>query len=275
MKKSINAWSIPDDVSFEAMFCQISNAGFDGIELNVDAPGRSSHSLTLDTDTETLQTIANLSKTYNLPVCSISSSLYGDETIGSCSKEGRELGKTILKKQLACAKALGADGILVVPGGITADRSIKQAYENAFQTLSELKDEISSGDIFVGLENVWNGFFISPTDMVAFIDKLDCRNIGAYFDVGNVMIFSFPEYWIEILDKRIGKIHVKDFLRTGWNAGQFVNLLEGNVNWKRVIPALKKAGYDGYLTAEVSALPETPDYLYSSTKLALDIICEL
>jgi sugar phosphate isomerase/epimerase len=28
-------------------------------------------------------------------------------------------------------------------------------------------------------------------------------------------------------------------------------LLKGDVNFKRIVPALKKAGFDGYLTAEV------------------------
>ena len=47
---------------------------------------------------------------------------------------------------------------------------------------------------------------------------------------------------------------------------------EGSVRWEKVIPALKKAGYDGYLTAELSAMPKTPEYLYESTVKALDTI---
>ena len=64
----------------------------------------------------------------------------------------------------------------------------------------------------------------------------------------------------------------RNFARAGWNAGHFVNLLEGSVRWEKVIPALRKAGYDGYLTAELSAMPKTPEYLYESTVKALDTI---
>ena len=47
MKTSINAWSVKGDTGFEEMFAQISAAGFDGIELNVDAPG-TAHGLYMD-----------------------------------------------------------------------------------------------------------------------------------------------------------------------------------------------------------------------------------
>lgn len=275
MKKSINAWSIPDEVSFEEMFRQISAAGYDGIELNLDSPGRSAHSLDMDSGPSLFAQIRSLSKEYRLPVCSISSSLYGPDTLGSCTPAGREKGRDYVRKQLECARELGADGILVVPGGIGPEVSIQRAYENCQESLGGLTGEIAAGKVKVGLENVWNNFFASPVDMRNFIDELGCPNIGAYFDVGNVMIFSYPEHWIEILGERIVKIHVKDFLRTGANAGTFVNLLEGSIDWKKVMDALRRAGYDGYLTAEVSAIPEHPQFLYDTTCMALRRICSL
>lgn len=275
MKKSINAWSVPDNLSFEEMFYQISKAGFDGIELNLDQEGRSSHSLTMKSSAGLFAEIRTLSKRYQLPVSSISSSLYGPDTLGSNSPEGRQKGRDFVRKQLECAQELGADGILVVPGGIGPEVSIQQAYENSRESLSSLTGEIAAGNVKVGLENVWNNFFASAYDMRNFIDDLNCPNIGAYFDVGNVVIFSYPEYWIDILGTRIVKIHVKDFLKSGTNAGTFVNLLEGSIHWQKVIAALRRAGYDDYLTAEVSAIPDHPEYLYHSTCMALTRICSL
>lgn len=194
--------------------------------------------------------------------------------MGSDNKSIRESGKDIIRKQLECAAALGADGILTVPGGMTESISLLQAYENSFIAIEELKPEIESSKIYVGLENVWNGFFTSPFDMKNFIDRLDCKYIRAYFDVGNIVAFSNPEYWIEILNTRICKIHVKDFKRNnGINRGGcFVNLLEGDVNWNKVVLELCKAGYDGYLTAELGMIKECPEYLYKITSKALDII---
>ncbi|MEG0768138.1 MAG: sugar phosphate isomerase/epimerase family protein, partial [Clostridia bacterium] len=268
MKKAINAWTIPENVSFADMFRDISGAGFDGIELNIDAEQHSAHSLSLQTDHSTLLQLRQLSQDFQLPICSISTSLYGG-TLGANDAQTRAEGQRILEKQLECASTLGADGILVVPGGISESLSIRQAYENVQTALSALLPVITRTKIAVGLENVWNGFFASPMDMARFIDAFDCSYIGAYFDVGNVVVASDPEHWIEILGRRIVKIHVKDFQRASIYRGTFVNLLEGSIRWQRVIPALRAAGYDGYLTAELSSMPLAPEHLYHSTCDAL------
>ncbi len=274
MEKSINAWTIPGTVSFEDMFAGISAAGFEGIELNLDKTDASAHCLSMETKQVDFDRINALSRKYQLPVCGISTSLYG-AALGSDDPQERESGKNVLRKQMECAAALGTDCILVVPGGIGEKTSIRQAYENSRQSLLELVPEIEARRIKVGLENVWNGFFASPTDMARFIDDFHCPFIGAYFDVGNVLINSFPEYWIEILDKRIFRIHLKDFLHSSWNQGVFVNLLQGDARWAEIMKALNQAGYDSYLTAELAGMPRTPDYLYETTSAALDIILNM
>lgn len=276
MKKSINAWSIPEAVSFEDLFQQVSAAGFEAIELNIDRPDASAHSLSMNSDQQLFDRINALVVQYRLPVCSISTSLYGTNCIGSNLPAEREQGKSLLRKQLDCAKALGADAILVVPGGNSADVSLSQAYLNCALSLTEMKPEIEQSGIQAGLENVWNGFFLSPLDMCTFIDRLECPAICAYFDVGNVAVHSHPEHWIEILGRRICKIHVKDFKRSpSWFSGHFVNLMEGDINWPKVIRALKAVGYEGYLTAEVEPIRQKPELLYHMTAEALTYIIGL
>lgn len=252
MKKSINAWSVDCNTEFREMFSQLKAAGFDGVELNVDAKGHSAHSLTMDTTKEELEHIRALSQQYSLPVVSISSSLYGGK-MGSDNLAERQFVKDLLQKQLTCAKALGSSGILVVPGGGSPQISLIKDFEQSAQLLNEMREIIAKSGIYVGVENVWNGFFMSPFQMAEFIDKLNCPNLGAYYDVGNVIAFSWSEFWIEVLGNRIHNVHIKDFKRSeGINrGGTFVDLLKGDVNWSAVIPALKNAGFDGYLTAEV------------------------
>ncbi|HHX73235.1 MAG TPA: sugar phosphate isomerase/epimerase [Clostridiales bacterium] len=253
MYKAINAWSIDGKTGFLEMFREVKKAGFAGIELNIDKPDASQHSLTMETSQAELAEMKAMADEAGLMICSLSTSLYGSK-LGSLKKEDRDFAKALLEKQLEFAQALGADGVLVVPGGNYYDgQTILSAYENVFETLSEMKPLIAKGNVKVGLENVWNGFFLSPFDMRDMIDRLDCPNLGAYFDVGNVVAASFPESWIEILGSRIVKVHVKDFARKGgfYTGGDFVDLWAGNVNWSRVIPALRQAGYEGPLTAEV------------------------
>ncbi|MGI6172999.1 MAG: sugar phosphate isomerase/epimerase family protein [Christensenellales bacterium] len=275
MKKSVNAWTIPDSFSFEECFACAKKAGFEGIELNVDAPGHQAHSLTLETTKDELSRIRALSEQYGVAVSGISTSLWGRNPIGAVDKEVRKQGFFLLQKQVEYCEALGADGVLIVPGGIGEDLSIKAAYESALETFREWKGFIEDQKVMIGVENVWNNFFISPMDMARFLDELSIRNLGAYFDVGNVMIFSRPEHWIEILGKRIQKIHVKDFLKSGMNAGTFVNLMEGSANWEKVVAALRWIGYDGYLTAELNAMPKANDYMMDITARALEHIISL
>jgi hexulose-6-phosphate isomerase len=127
--------------------------------------------------------------------------------------------------------------------------------------------------VIIGIENVWNKFLLSPLEFRDFIDSFNSKYVGSYFDVGNVMLTGYPEDWIRILGNRIKAVHVKDFKRTIGNANGFVGLLEGDVNWKRVVLALREINYDDYMVAEI--IPphfQFPKFTLKSTSLALDYI---
>lgn len=270
MKIAINAWSIPRECSFEALFKSVSLAGFDGIELNIDREDFSNHSLSLDINNHDLEHIRSLSQQFNVPVFSISTSLYGDSPFGAKEASKRTGAQNILRQQLAWAQALDANAILVVPGGIAEDTPLLDTVKIARDAIGELKHEIEESGIRVGLENVWNGFFLSPVDMRDFIDSINSPSVGAYFDVGNVAVFSEPVHWIEILEQRIFKIHIKDFKRQSARfSGHFTNLYEGSINWAKIIAALKQVGYDDVLTAELDVMPQYPELLYRSTADAM------
>ena len=151
------------------------------------------------------------------------------------------------------AKLLGADTILLVPGGMSGDITLAASRENSIRNLRAAIPMISESGVTVGLENVWNGFFLSPYDMLSFLDELDSPAFGLYFDMGNMIAFSTSAYWTEIVGKRIAKLHVKDFKRNGGlnSGGAFCDLLKGDADFPAVMAALKQAGFDGYLTAEV------------------------
>jgi len=250
MKKAINAWTFEASLDFEATFSEAKKAGFDAIELNVDAEGKSAHAFTLASTEADYAAVCELIKKYELPVPSISASLWGGKM--GHPEEWADA-EAVLKKQIEIAKAVGADGVLIVPGGMNDAVSLNTARKNCIEFLKSQKDYIAKEGIFVGLENVWNLFFLSPYDAVTMIDEIGCPNIGMYFDVGNVVAFSKPEDWIEILGSRIGKVHVKDYKldsRT-LKGGAFVDITHGSTNWEKVIPMLRGIGYDGYLVGEV------------------------
>lgn len=107
------------------------------------------------------------------------------------------------------------------------------------------------------VENVWATFLIEPLTMARYIDELDNPWVKAYFDVGNVMRWGYPQHWIEVLGKRIDKIHIKEYslkvaMREGMSKGFDLPIGQGDINWARVREELKKVGFHGWATAEVS-----------------------
>jgi hexulose-6-phosphate isomerase len=126
--------------------------------------------------------------------------------------------------------------------------------------------------VAIGIENVWNKFLLSPLEMARYIDELNSDFAKAYFDVGNVLQFGYPEQWIRILGKRINKVHVKDFSTKVGNITGFVPLLAGDVNWPAVVEALEEIGYDDVITAELSPYTIGPKQLPIDTARHMDVI---
>ncbi len=106
------------------------------------------------------------------------------------------------------------------------------------------------------VENVWATFLIEPLTMARYIDELGSPWVKAYFDVGNVMRWGLPQHWIEVLGKRIDKIHIKEYslkvaMKEGMGKGFDFPIGQGDINWKRVREELKKIQFHGWATAEV------------------------
>jgi hexulose-6-phosphate isomerase len=93
-------------------------------------------------------------------------------------------------------------------------------------------------------------------ELVRYIDEFRSPWIGAYFDVGNIVTYGWPEHWIRTLDQRILKLDIKEFSRKkqeseGLRKGFRVKLGEGDCDWPAVRQALADIGYTGWATAEV------------------------
>ena len=164
---------------------------------------------------------------------------------------------------------------LVVPGAVDvfflADAEkvpYDAVYERSLKAVKKLAKTAKKHKVRIGVENVWNKFLLSP-QMRDFIDAVDSKYVGAYFDAGNVMLTGFPQHWIEILGKRIVRVHIKDFKTSVGTAAGFVDLLEGDVPWPAVMKALRKVRYNSYITAEMIPWKEG---LLGKTSKAMDKI---
>ena len=146
--------------------------------------------------------------------------------------------------------------MLLVPAVVNAQTTYKEAYERsqvAIRKLIPLADELN---VTLALEEVWNKFLLSPLEFARYIDEYDSPPIRAYFDVGNVVLYGYPQDWIRTLGKRIVKLHIKDFSftpepGTDNSVAAWVSLGEGDIDWTAVYEALRDIGYQGTATLEL------------------------
>jgi hexulose-6-phosphate isomerase len=272
MIKSISFWSMPPGTDVEGAMRLAKQTGFEAIELAVDETGE----LSLETGAGDLARIADLAAGIGVKLPTIATGLgWAYPVVGPdpaiCAK-----GKQVVRKCLEVAEAVGAGVILVVPGSVTDAFPYDAAVEQLVAAFSELGPEAEARGVVIGLENVWNKFMLSPLEFAALIDRIGHPYVQAYFDVGNVMLTGFPDQWIRILGSRIRAVHFKDFKCSIGTIQGFIDLLEGDVPWDRVMAAFRAIGYDGAVTAEMMPpYAHFPVRLLEATSRSMDAILTL
>lgn len=154
-----------------------------------------------------------------------------------------------METALRCARAMGAETVLLVPAVVKENVSYADAYKRSQKHIRKLLPLAEEVGVVIAIENVWNKFLLSPLEFTRYVDEFDSPWVQAYFDVGNIIIYGYAQDWLRTLGKRIVKIHLKDFKRRGF---QWTNLREGDVNWPEVRRALDEIGYNGFMTTELS-----------------------
>jgi hexulose-6-phosphate isomerase len=168
----------------------------------------------------------------------------------------RTAGLKGLETALTDANAYGASTVLLVPAVVSAEVSYADAYARSQAEVQKALPMAADLGIKIAFENVWNKFLLSPLEMARYIDEFESDWVGAYFDVGNIVTYGWPEHWIRTLGPRILKVDIKEYSRTkrdkeGPSAGFRVELGEGDCNWPAVREALADIGYNGWATAEI------------------------
>ncbi len=277
MKKGISIWAFPENMDMASCMHLAKQAGYEGIELALNETGP----LGLEASDSDIRKHVDLAKACGLEITSLATGLYWSYSLTSESEAVRKKGMEIARRQLEAAALLEVDAVLVVPGAVGVDFlaggevvPYDVAYDRAQEAISRLAPHAEACKVRIGVENVWNKFLLSPLEMRNFIDAAGSPWVGAYFDVGNVLAMGYPEHWIPILGERICRVHVKDFRRSVGTLSGFVDLLSGDVDFPKVMNALKSIGYDGWVTAEISDYGRYPGQSVRQASKAMDVILE-
>lgn len=228
--------------------CKIlKQAGFDGLQLNIPAKDLPVDELKKALDQSGLKFEGGCdSAHWRLHLSSPDASI-------------RKAGLDALIESLRQTQALGGTSVLLVPGVVDEKVSYDECYKRSQEEIRKAIPVAVETGVKIAVENVWNGFHLSPLEAARYVDELESPMVGWYFDIGNVMHFAFPEQWIRILGKRILKIHIKEYDKKksdkeGKWAGFKTDLLEGSNNWTAIMKALDDVGYtnaDNWATIEM------------------------
>jgi hexulose-6-phosphate isomerase len=161
-----------------------------------------------------------------------------------------------LKTSFRNASMWGADTVLVVPAVVNPETTYQEAWERSQVQIRQILPLAEEVKVIIAVEEVWNKFLLSPLEMARYVDEFKSPWVRSYFDVGNVVLYGYPQDWIRTLGKRIVKLHIKDFSfrqdpTIKKRVADFVNLRDGDINWKEVYQALKEIGYQGSATVEL------------------------
>ncbi len=186
---------------------------------------------------------------------SVCCSTHWQENMASPDAAMRERALAGLKQTLQDAKRYGATSVLFIPAVVSKEVPYADAYKRSQEELKKAIPMAEDLGVKIAIENVWNNFLLSPMEAARYVDEFNSKAVGWHFDIGNVMRIGWPEQWIEVLGKRIQKLHIKEFSREKMNSqglwkGFDVKLREGDNNWPRVMAALDKVGYNGWGIAE-------------------------
>ncbi len=259
--KAICTTIFPNGMPFADQCRRSKEAGFEGVEL---ALGRD---IMLTTPVDEVKRMGEEAHKAGLAVVSLwCSEPFSNYPLNSPDPEKRARGVENLRKGIDLATYLNCGAMLLVPGRLGNGAKFLVGYQDTWDRFTaELKKAIPDAlraKVCLTPENVWNKFLVSPTDMRDFVDQFRSPWLQTHFDIGNVMQFGYPQDWILTLGPRLKRIHLKDYkLSARAEQGRFVDLLEGDVDWKEVMAALVKVGYRGYLSPEIGYDRNNPDKL--------------
>ncbi len=243
IKKAVKFGMVAVQASVLDKFKLLKELGYDGVEM--DSPSSLSRDEVLRARDES-----------GLPIHGVVDSAHWKDTLSHPDAKIRGKGLTALRTAIDDSRAMGGTTVLLVPAVVNANVTYAQAYERSQAELRKILPYAAEQGVTICLENVWNGFLLSPLETARYIDELDSPAIGAYFDVGNVVNFGWPEQWIQILGRRIVKLDIKEYSRKirdqqGPYKGFDAEIGEGDCNWPAVMEALRQIDYRGWGTAEV------------------------
>jgi hexulose-6-phosphate isomerase len=240
IKKGILINMLPKDLSYLERFKLAREVGFEVVQAETVS------------DRKEAEAILRASEAAKLPIDSVMNMDHWKYPLTSRDPAVVEKSLAGMRTSLDNAKQWGGGAVLLVPGVVTPEVSYEEAWRRSQRQIRKLIPLAERLEVVIAIEEVWNKFLLSPLEMAHYLDEFDSPWVQSWFDVGNVVLYGYPQDWIRTLGPRINRLHVKDF-KMSKNCYEWVNIGEGAIDWPAVRQALAAIGYRGSATCELPA----------------------
>lgn len=259
MKLSVFTVGTPD-ISVENLPSRLKAYGYDGIEWRIakrqDAPPNpvppkgqwywtyNQATLNLANVVEEAKWAHELTTQAGLEVASLSTYLQPGQPAE-------------IEKVMQAAQVIGCPKIRLMPPGYNGETYYRDLFETAQRQISELIPLTEKYGVKLIFEIHHGNIIPSASAAYRLVSPFPANSVGVIFDPGNMVHEGFEEYQlgIELLGEYLDHVHIKD-ARPVFNpeskkwSVEWASVGEGMVNFARLIQALKKVGYSGYLSTE-------------------------
>lgn len=264
IRKGILLGMLPKELSIADKFALAKECGFQSMECGTEE------------DQKVAEEIRAASDKAKFPIHSVMNQAHWKYPLSSPDPAVVAQSVKGMQTSLRNAKLWGAETVLLVPAVVNPEVGYRQAWERSVVEIKKLVPMAAELKVIIAIEEVWNKFLLSPMEMANYVDSFGSPWVKAYFDVGNVALYGYPQDWIRTLGNRIVKLHFKDFTfrrdpQIKKSVTDWVNLRDGDLDWKAIHKALAEIKYKGDATVELSGGDAT--YLKDLSK-RVDLILE-
>ena len=244
IKKGVLLDMLPNNLSYADRFKMARDVGFEVVQASATP------------DEHAAEEIKKAAIAVGLHIDSVMNVGDSENPLSSSNPAVVEKGLAGMRTSLRNAKLWGSDAVLLVPAVVDPQTSYRDAWTRSQKEIRKLIPLAAELEVVIAIEEVWNKFLLSPLEMAVYIDEFKSKWIRAWFDVGNVLLYGYPQDWIHTLSKRIIKVHLKDFKRKE-DGYAWVNLGDGDVDWDAVRQAFAEIGYSGSAVVELDGGDES------------------
>jgi len=245
------------DLNLEEVASTLKSIGYDGVEWRVaNLPKKiekidywRGNKATVDASKllEEAQRVKRLSDENDLAISALGTYLSTDNLVE-------------VEKAMKAAKIMECPQIRVGVPRYDGSRNYNNLLKEAVKGFAEVEKLAKKYGVKANIEIHHGTICPSASSVYRIVSNFDPNYIGVIYDPGN-MIFEGYENWLmglQILGPYLAHVHVKNAkweLSTEKDESRkwrpvMCNLKEGFVDWSEILSALRKVGYDGWLSFE-------------------------